>query len=104
MAKFSKNSDRARDGGNSKRSSILAMLDLGCPIFPVVERGKRPAIKAWQTKATKNRKGGGTGIATALVVVGGLIDTGAAQERSIVGETRIRPRGYTGVCGATSGQ
>jgi putative DNA primase/helicase len=32
------------------------MFDFGCRIFPVVERGKKPAIKAWQTKATKNRK------------------------------------------------
>ena len=51
MTKFLKNSDRAGDGDNSKRSAILAIPDLGCPIFAVVERGKKPAIKAWQTRA-----------------------------------------------------
>jgi hypothetical protein len=30
------------------------MLDLGCSIFPVVERGKKPAIKAWQTRAKRD--------------------------------------------------
>jgi hypothetical protein len=51
VTKFLKNSDRAGDGENSKRGAILAILDLGCPIFAVVERGKKSAIKAWQTRA-----------------------------------------------------
>jgi hypothetical protein len=51
VTKFLKNSNRARNDGYSKRSSILAILDLGCPIFAVAERCKKPAIKVWQTRA-----------------------------------------------------
>jgi putative DNA primase/helicase len=39
-----------------KIKAIMAMLKSGCAVFPVVARGKKPAIKDWQRRATKNRR------------------------------------------------
>jgi putative DNA primase/helicase len=38
-----------------KLKAISAMLKLGCAVFPVVKRSKKPAIKKWTTRATRDR-------------------------------------------------
>ncbi len=51
-------------------------------------RSRRPRDARWPRLQAR------IGIATGLVVVGEIIGTGIAQERTIVGETPISPRGF----------